>query len=65
MLVTRLLAAGEAAAGSPAGSASAAAWAWAVFLVLTVVHVVANVAAMRVLVLSSVNTPRLELLVDG
>ncbi|GLI67372.1 hypothetical protein VaNZ11_011551 [Volvox africanus] len=58
MAVTRLLAAGE----STGGSDAAAAWAWAVFLALTVLHVVANVMAMRVLLLTSLNMPRLELL---
>ncbi|GIM03613.1 hypothetical protein Vretimale_8344 [Volvox reticuliferus] len=58
MAVTRLLAAGESAAGSDA----AAAWAWVVFLALTVLHLVANVVAMRVLLLTSMNMPRLELL---
>ncbi|GIL55064.1 hypothetical protein Vafri_10708 [Volvox africanus] len=58
MAVTRLLTAGE----STGGSDAAAAWAWAVFLALTVLHVVANVAAMRVLLLTSLNMPRLELL---
>ncbi|EFJ48602.1 hypothetical protein VOLCADRAFT_90737 [Volvox carteri f. nagariensis] len=63
MAVTRLLAAGEGPAGGPTGAAGFVI-AWLVFLGLTAVHVVANVAAMRVLLLTSLNTPRLELLVD-
>ena len=36
--------------------------AWVVFTLLTVLHVWANVRAMRCLVLTSLNVPRLELL---
>lgn len=38
--------------------------AWAVFLVLTYVHVWANIRALRCLVLSSLNQPRLNLLLQ-
>lgn len=39
--------------------------AWGVFTALTVLHVWANVRAMRCLVLTSLNVPRLELLLDS
>lgn len=49
---------------SPLGADSAAA-AWAVFAALTAVHVWANVRAMRCLVLTTLNAPRAELLLDA
>ncbi len=36
---------------------------WAVFMALTAWHVAANVAAMRCLLLASLNRPRLDLVV--
>ena len=42
-------------------TADSAAAAWAVFALLTVLHVYANVRALRRLVLASVNQPRLDL----
>jgi hypothetical protein len=39
--------------------------AWAVFVLLTIFHVWANVRAMRCLVLTSLNVPRLELLLES
>ncbi|KAG2490919.1 hypothetical protein HYH03_010832 [Edaphochlamys debaryana] len=54
----------SAAAAAAAAAARNAALAWLVFIALTVLHVWANVRAMRCLVLSSLNQPRLEILVD-
>lgn len=64
MAVIRLLAALEPPAASPTSGPWAVLGAWGVFLALTAVHVVANVVAMRGLLLTSLNAPRLELLIE-
>ncbi|KXZ54865.1 hypothetical protein GPECTOR_4g937 [Gonium pectorale] len=72
MALTRLLtpqhadpAAGDGAAArsSPPAGAAATAAAWLVFLALTALHVAANVAALRCLLLHSLNQPRAEMLI--
>ncbi len=40
-------------------------WGWALFAALTWLHVYANIRAMRCLVLTSLNEPRLELLLEA